>query len=105
MSIDILDYHAGDENQLQDPTATHEEVEKAFMNTLAKIITFAEEALQSGAESVDSDEFYLKRGDFLDAIADPQFHDWITHMRLVQRAPFRRFPVRDEPEQEDADSA
>lgn len=100
--ISIGDYTAGGGVELQDPTDPYESVERQFMNKLAAIITLAEEALQSGVSDVDSDEFYAGRGDFLDAIADPQFHDWIQHMRVIRRAPFRAFRVLDE-EEENAD--
>lgn len=104
--VDILDYNAGDENQLQDPTDPYESVEKAFMDKIGKLITFAEEAMQAGTHNINTDEFYDKRGDFLDLAEDPQVRDWLHHMRLHNRVPFRRFTVADDPqsEAEDAES-
>ena len=101
--IDIQDYHAGGEAALQDPTATHEEVEKQFMDKLARVITHAEEALQAGTHNIDSDQFFGYRGDFLDLMEDPQMRDWLEHMRRLSRAPYRRFAVSDDPEPEPED--
>lgn len=103
--ISIGNYVEGQDVELEDPTDPYERVERRFMDKLARIITRAEEALQSGVGDVDSDEFYAKRGDFLDAIADPQFNDWIQHMRVIRRAPFRTFAVIDDSEDEYVKSA
>lgn len=91
--IDIIDYNAGDETSLQDPTDPYDQVEKVFMDKLAKAITHAEEALQAGTVDIDGDEFIDRRGDFLDLMDDPQIVTWLQWMRQVNRAPFRKFAV------------
>jgi hypothetical protein len=101
--ISIGNYVEGVEPQLQDPTDPYEQVERKFMDKLARIITRAEEALQAGTSDVDSDEFYGYRGDFLDLLEDQQLVAWLQHMRVIRRAPFRRFKVKDEPEEENAE--
>ena len=95
--IDVVDYHAGDETDLQDPTATHEEVARDFMDKLAKTITRFEEVLNAGQADVslrDLSNFINARGDALDMLDDPQLAEWLNAMRLASRCPYRKFSVR-----------
>jgi len=92
--IAIEDYVPDQEVQLEDPTDPYDQVEKAFMDKLAKMITHGEEALQAGDYSLDSDEFFDRRGSFLDLLDDPQVAEWLNYMRTRARAPYRRFSVR-----------
>lgn len=95
--IDIVDYHAGDEADLQDPTATHEEVERAFMDKLALTITQFEEVLNAGQAELslgDLHQFIDARGNALDALDDPQLVEWLNVMRLASRCPYRKFAVK-----------
>lgn len=101
--IIINDYHAEDAAEVQDPYAP-EAVERPFMNKLGTLVTYAEEALQAGEMDVNSDEFYDRRGNFLDLLNDPQMQQWLMWMRQQKRCPFRRFSLAaEDPETDDAD--
>jgi hypothetical protein len=78
---------------LGDPTSNTDEMESSLVNKLAKMITYAEEALQSGDGSVDSDEFFNKRGNFLDMLDDEEIAEFMDVMRKQGRAPFKRYGV------------
>ena len=94
--IDVEDYVEGQEPNLQDPTAPTEEVDRDFMDKLAKTITLFEEVLNAGSADVslgDLRAFLDARGNALDALDDPQLMEWLDHMRQCSRCPYRRFPV------------
>lgn len=95
--IDIVDYHAGDETDLQDPTVTTEEVDRSFMDKLANTVTRFEEVLNAGSQDIsirDLTDFVNARGDALDMLDDPQIAEWLAKMREVSRCRYRRFAVR-----------
>ncbi len=94
--IDIVDYHKGDAGDLQDPTATHEEVARDFMDKLANTITRFEEVLDAGRAELslgDLHKFINCRGNALDMLDDPQIQEWLSMMRTASRCPYRRFPI------------
>ena len=94
--IDVLDYHAGDETDLSDPTDPTESVDREFMNKLAQTITKVEECLQVGSGDLsisDLSKFIVARGDVLDMLEDPEMQAWLQWMRERNRSPFRRFGV------------
>ena len=94
--IDIVDYHAGNETDLQDPTVLTEEVDRNFMDKLALTITRFEEVLNAGQADVslgDLRAFLDARGNALDALDDPQLAEWLDRMRQTTRCPYRKFSV------------
>lgn len=94
--IDVADYVEGQEPILQDPTATTEEVDRDFMDKLAKAITTFEEVLNAGQADVslgDLRKFLDARGNALDVLDDPQLAEWLDHMRQTSRCPYRKFAV------------
>jgi hypothetical protein len=94
MKAIIQDYNADEElSEPQDPNGPME-VEASLLELLAKAVTHAEEAVQVGEWSVDSDEFYLRRGDFLDVLDNPMVAEFLDYMRKQNRCPFKRFPVK-----------
>ena len=95
--IDVVDYHAGDETDLQDPTVTSEEVDRSFMDKLAATITRFEEVLKAGNADIsirDLSDFINARGDALDMLDDPQLAEWLNAMRQASRCPYRRYAVK-----------
>ena len=96
--IDVVDYHAGSEMDLVDPTDPHEKVERQFMDRVAKTLTRMEEVLLAGDADMslsDLSKFLEARGEALDMLDDPEISGWLDHMRQMQRCPFRKFAVRD----------
>ncbi len=94
--IDIQDYQEGVEPDLQDPTALTEEVDKAFMDKLAKTVTKFEEVLCVGSGDLSLNDLHKwidVRGDALDMLDDLEIAEWLTHMRQISRCPFRKFGV------------
>ena len=94
--IDVEDYVEGQEPDPQDPTVTTEEVDRDFMDKLAKTITMFEEVLNAGQAELslgDLHQFIDARGNALDALDDVQLNEWLDHMRQSSRCPYRRFPV------------
>lgn len=100
MNIAIADYDPDNPNDvpdIDDPTALTEEVDRAFMNKLAKTITRLEEVLNVGQADLSINDigvFLDARGNALDMLDDPQLAEWLDKMRQVSRCPFRRFSVR-----------
>jgi hypothetical protein len=95
--IDILDYEAGDETNLQDPTDPHEKVERAWLDKIAKLLTHIEEVLDVGNTELritDVNKFILARADVLDSFDSPEISGWLDYMRKMNRCPYRKFPIR-----------
>ncbi len=94
--IAIADYDGDNEVELQDPTALTEEVDKAFMNKLAKTLTRFEDVLAVGQADLnlnDIHRFIDARGEALDQLDDLEIAEWLNHMRKTARCPFRRFTI------------
>jgi len=95
--ISVVDYHAGDETDLQDPTDPNETVDRKLMDKLALTITRFEEFLSAGNEDFsirDLSDFIATRGNALDMLDDPQIAEWLLHMRDTSRCRYRKFAVR-----------
>ena len=95
--IDVVDYHAGDETALQDPTVKTEEVDRNLMDKLALTVTRFEEVLNAANADFsirDLSDFVDARGEALDMLDDPLIADWLQDMRTKSRCRFRKFSVR-----------
>lgn len=95
MSIIVEDYVEGMEAPVSDPTTKDEQVETAFMNRLALIVTKAEEVLGHGDSDVGIMHFMNTRGDLLDMLDNPQIQEWLKWMRECARCPARRYTIGD----------
>lgn len=94
--IAVEDYVADKEPELTDPTDPYEQVDRDFMDQLAKLLTKVEEVLQVGTYELslaDMGKFISARGDVLDLLEDPVLAGWLDHMRQTARCPYRRFAV------------
>lgn len=95
--IDVTDYVEGQEPVLQDPTAPTEEVDRDFMDKLARVLTTFEEALDAGKADLSLNDLRAwldARGSALDELDDPQLAEWLKYMRESSRCRYRRFSVR-----------
>ena len=92
MKTIIQDYNPNQAVEPAHPDAP-ELVPPRFLDKLARLITLAEEMSQEGEFELDSDEFFNRRGLFLDALNDTEVADWLTSMRKVNRCPFRRYRI------------
>lgn len=79
----------------QDTTISEMTVGMTLLEKLGKAITYAEEALQAGEMSVDTDEFFDRRGNFLDILQDQQIAEFLRMMRNTGKVPFRSYAVKD----------
>ena len=94
--IQTEDYVEGQEPNMNDATAPFEEVDRKFMDKLAKLVTKFEEVLDVGNGDLrlgDLHKYIEARGNALDLMDDPELTAWLDHMRQTARCPFRKFAI------------